>query len=83
MDDELVMAIRNDYTRAPITPEERTMLDYVVKVTCDANGVRQDDLDKLRRAGFDDTGLLQINLLTSLFNYLNRVADGLGVGRDS
>jgi hypothetical protein len=36
-----------------------------------------------RAAGFDDRAILQINLIASWFNYINRVADGLGVGRDS
>jgi len=31
--------------------------------------------------GFEDTAILQINLIASWFNYINRVADGLGVGR--
>ena len=35
-----------------------------------------------RAAGFNDTAILQINLITSWFNDINRVADGLGVGRD-
>ena len=40
-----------------------------------------EDLDRLRAVGFDDRGILQINLIASWFNYINRVADGLGVGR--
>jgi len=31
--------------------------------------------------GFDDRAILQINLIASWFNYINRVADGLGVGK--
>ncbi len=40
-----------------------------------------DDLAKLRSVGFDDVGILQITLIASWFNYINRVADALGVGR--
>jgi alkylhydroperoxidase family enzyme len=40
------------------------------------------DIEGLRRAGFDDRGILQITLIASWFNYINRVADALGVGRD-
>lgn len=57
------------------------MLDYAVKLTVDATRVTAADLDELRRLGFDDRAILQINLITSWFNYINRVADGLGVGR--
>ena len=58
------------------------MLDYVVKLTKDATKVWKDDLDKLRDAGFDDKAILQITLIASWFNYINRVADALGVGRE-
>ena len=58
------------------------MLDYVVKLTKDATRVSPDDHQRLRDAGFDDTGILQITLIASWFNYINRVADALGVGRE-
>lgn len=58
------------------------MLDYVVKLTKDATRVSKDDIEKLRAAGFDDRGILQITLIASWFNYINRVADSLGVGRE-
>jgi alkylhydroperoxidase family enzyme len=58
------------------------MLDYVVKLTKDATQCSPDDQARLREAGFDDRGILQITLIASWFNYINRVADALGVGRD-
>ena len=57
------------------------MLDYVVKLTKDATKVSPDDHAKLRTVGFDDRGILQITRIASWFNYINRVADALGVGR--
>lgn len=57
------------------------MLDYVAKLTTSATSVSPDDLDQLRQVGFDDRAILQINLIASWFNFINRVADGLGVGR--
>ena len=59
------------------------MLDYVVKVTRDATQITRVDHDRLRAAGFDDKGILQITLIAAWFNYINRVADALGVGRDT
>ena len=82
MDKELVEALEKDYRTAPITSQERVMLDYVVKVTRDATKVSKDDIEALRAAGFDDRGILQITLIASWFNYINRVADALGVGRE-
>jgi len=82
LDKELVEALEKDYTTAPITSQERVMLDYVVTVTRDATKVAKDDIEALRAAGFDDRGILQITLIASWFNYINRVADALGVGRE-
>lgn len=82
MDQELIEALKKDYTTAPITEQERVMLDYVVKLTKDATKVRKDDHDRLHAAGFDDEAILQITLIASWFNYINRVADALGVGRE-
>ena len=58
------------------------MLDYVVKLTKDATRCSRDDHECLRAVGFDDRGILQITLIACWFNYINRVADALGVGRD-
>lgn len=58
------------------------MLDYVVQLTLDATRISREDHARLRAAGFDDRGILQITLIASWFNYINRVADALGVGRD-
>jgi uncharacterized peroxidase-related enzyme len=82
LDKELVEALETDYTTAPITPQERVMVDYVVKLTKDATKVWKDDIEGLRAMGFDDRGILQITLIASWFNYINRVADALGVGRE-
>jgi uncharacterized peroxidase-related enzyme len=78
----MVEALQRDYHSAPIGDQDRTMLDYVVKLTKDATKVLPADHDKLRAVGFDDRGILQITLIASWFNYINRVADALGVGRD-
>jgi uncharacterized peroxidase-related enzyme len=82
LDKALVEALEKDYTTAPISRQDRVMLDYVVKVTKDATKVWKDDHEKLRAAGFDDRGILQITLIAAWFNYINRVADALGVGRE-
>ena len=50
--------------------------------TRDATRISQQDHERLRGAGFDDQAILQITLIASWFNYINRVADALGVGRD-
>jgi uncharacterized peroxidase-related enzyme len=81
LDEELAAALRRDYSQATLNEADRAMLDYAAKLTRHAWKVTPDDLDELRRAGFDDRAILQINLIASWFNYINRVADGLGVGK--
>ena len=78
----MVKALEDDYTTAPITEQDRVMLDYVVQITKDATRISQADHERLRIVGFDDQAILQITLIASWFNYINRVADALGVGRD-
>jgi uncharacterized peroxidase-related enzyme len=82
-DDSLIAALRRDYRTAPITEQERVMCDYVIRLTKDAVECTPADLHKLRAVGFDDKGILQITLIASWFNYINRVADALGVGREN
>lgn len=77
----MVESLQNDYRTAPIGEQDRTMLDYVAKLTKDATRCGPEDHARLRAVGFDDRGILQITLIASWFNYINRVADALGVGR--
>lgn len=81
VDAELAAQLARDYTQANLDAADRAMLDYTAKLTRHAVRVTPDDLQRLRDVGFNDTAILQINLIASWFNYINRVADGLGVGR--
>jgi len=78
----MVAALQKDYRTAPISEQDKVMVEYVVKITKDATQCSPADHDKLRAVGFDDRGILQITLIAAWFNYINRVADALGVGRD-
>lgn len=82
LDEELVAALRADYRKAPIDERDLAMLDYTAQLTKDATKISRRDHDRLRAVGFDDRGILQITLIASWFNYINRVADSLGVGRE-
>jgi uncharacterized peroxidase-related enzyme len=76
-----VRALQEDYTKAPISEQDRAMLDYAAQLTRDATRISSEDHTRLREFGFDDKAILQITLIASWFNYINRVADALGVGR--
>lgn len=81
MDAELAGQLARDYTNAKLDAADRAMLDYAAKLTRHAARVTPADLERLHEVGFTDQAILQINLIASWFNYINRVADGLGVGR--
>ena len=55
------------------------MLDHVVRIT---QGDTNISTASSRQNGSDDKAILQITLIASWFNYINRVADALGVGRE-
>ena len=79
----MVAALRKDFRTAPINEQDKVMIEYVVKLTRDATECSPEDHKKLRAAGLDDRAILQITLIASWFNYINRVADALGVGREA
>jgi len=82
LDEDLVKSLQEDYQSAPISEQDKVMLDYVSQLTRDATRITAPDHDRLRAVGFDDRAILQVTLIASWFNYINRVADALGVGRD-
>lgn len=83
LDESLKKALKDgDWRDAQLSERERAMLAYVEKLTKHAYRVTREDLDVLRAQGFDDQAILQINMIASYFNYINRVADGLGVGKE-
>lgn len=74
-------AVRRDWRTAPLRSRERAIAAYAEKLTRDCAGMERADVDALRAEGLCDQAVLQVNLIASFFNYVNRVADGLGVGR--
>jgi alkylhydroperoxidase family enzyme len=55
------------------------MLDYAAKLTLHGTEMVPEDVEALRREGFDDQAILDINQITAYYNYVNRMANGLGV----
>jgi alkylhydroperoxidase family enzyme len=59
------------------------MLDYAIKLSRTPSAVTSDDVERLRGAGFEDAAILDICQVTFYYNYVNRLADGLGVELES
>lgn len=68
-----------DPSTADLTIREQAIMRYAVKLTQCAGDMQEHDIDALRQAGFSDEDILSINLIASYFNFVNRIALGLGV----
>ena len=77
--EELLAALKADYRFAELAARDRAMLDYAVKLTRDPSAMRAEDLAAMRAAGLDDAAIHDVAQITALFNYYNRIADGLGI----
>ena len=82
LDDAFVEALKQDFRSVPMPDQDRVMLENVEQITRDATRISPAFHERLRAVGFDDRGILQITLIASWFNYIYRVADALGVGRE-
>ncbi len=72
-------AVLTDYRTAPIDPAVRGLLEYVEKLTRHPGAMSPDDVKRLRESGWSDRAIHDAAQVTAYFNYINRVADGLGV----
>jgi uncharacterized peroxidase-related enzyme len=68
-----------DYREAPLSEADRAMLDFAVKLTLTPSRMTKRDVTRLRNVGFDDVAIHDIVQVAALFNYYNRLADGLGI----
>lgn len=77
--DTLLASLAGDRESAELTPADRSMLDYVVKLTRTPGEIVGADVDALREHGFDDRAIHDICAITAYYAFVNRMADGLGV----
>jgi len=69
----------HDYRKASLSPRERALCDFAVKLTNLAAEVDQEDIDALRAQGLSDTDVSDAIQVIGYFNYVTRVADGVGI----
>ncbi len=72
-----------DYTQVTLTPREQVLVDYAAKLTRTPWAMAEEDLQRLREVGLSDRDILDANLITAYFAYVNRIAEGLGVGLET
>lgn len=68
-----------DYREADLSTEDRALCDYAVKLTLTPGAMAEGDLDILRDTGWSDEQIVVATQVIGYFNYINRMADALGV----
>ena len=63
-----------NYCKADITPRQRAMLDFAMKVCLQSNQIEDADFNALRAHGFDDEDAWDIAAITAFFGLSNRMA---------
>jgi uncharacterized peroxidase-related enzyme len=78
-DQDLAQAVIDDWREADIDARLRAILVFADKLTLEPRAMRREDVDGLREVGLDDRAILETVQVTAYFNFVNRLADGLGV----
>ena len=74
--------LKTDPAHAPLTPQDKAMIDFALKLTRAPATVKQEDFQFLQQYGFSEEQAVDIVLITCMFNFMDRLADGLGVTLD-
>jgi uncharacterized peroxidase-related enzyme len=75
-------AMENEDLALAFAGKELAGLLYAARLTANAAGVSEEDVEDMRSAGFDDGEILEINQVTAYFAYANRMVLGLGINTD-
>jgi uncharacterized peroxidase-related enzyme len=71
--------ISADWRSAGLPDADVALCEYAEKLTLRPSSVGREDIDRLRAVGLDDEGISSAAQVVAYFNYINRIADGLGV----
>ena len=77
--DAFVHAVARDWRTAPLSAMDRALCEFAEKLTITPYAMSPADLDILRSHGLDDRAIHDATQVISYFNYINRIADALGV----
>lgn len=78
-DEDAARQIQYDYRQAGLTPEDQALCDYAIKLTVNPQEMSNQDVVRLQQLGFTDEQIAVAAQVIGYFNYVNRIADGLGV----
>ena len=75
----MLAALERDPATAPLDRRQRALVDYALKLTATRSEVNEQDMAPLKGAGFSDPAIHDAAAITAYFNFVNRLASGLGV----
>ena len=78
-DEELVEQLKIDFTKANLDKKTMSMLKYAEKLTIKPASVTEVDVNILKEQGCSDREILDLCQITAYFNFVNRLAEGLGI----
>ncbi|MCA1603253.1 MAG: peroxidase [Acidobacteria bacterium] len=79
----MLAALERDPFTAPLDKRQHTLVTYALKLTQFPHSVAEEDIDTLRRAGLSDAAIHDAAAVAAYFNFVNRMASGLGVGLET
>ena len=71
-----------NYLEADITPRQKAMIDFAMKVSDDSRAINEDDFEALRDHGFSDEDIWDIAGITAFFNLSNRMMNFAAIRPD-
>lgn len=78
----LVKHLKRDPANAPLDLQDKVMIDFALRLTRQPSAVTREDIDSLKSVGFSEEQVVDIVLISSTFNFMDRLADALGVELD-
>ncbi len=81
--DRFAVQLARDWRALPLDDQERAMLAFTEKLTLESGAMTEDDVRRLRAVGFVDEDILEITVVGAWYNFVSRLASGLGIGLES
>ena len=80
---QLIHELRDHSNSSFLSEADKVMLDYAIILTVKPSEIKEEIIQELRDNGFDDRGIHDMCTIVSYFNFVNRIANGLGVAMES
>ena len=82
-DESLAEQLKKDWKKADISAKDKALCAWAEKLTLTPGDMTKSDIDVLKKTGFSENAISDAAQVVSYFNYINRIAEGLGVDLES